>query len=108
MQTGAGPTALLARTQEYEPEKEMKQRQLQIQRSRPPKEEPLWLRHGEEHRFVNRREVLAEVFHRNIQDGSDAARQAPVPKVYLDAKEKWKEWTGTEDKEREEGSGEEA
>mmetsp|Transcript_4721 Transcript_4721/g.8395 ORF Transcript_4721/g.8395 Transcript_4721/m.8395 type:complete len:577 (+) Transcript_4721:2-1732(+) len=113
MRTGAGPAALLARTQEYELEKEMKRRQLQIQRSRPPKEEPLWLRQGEEHRFVNRREALAEVFRRNIQlgqfkDGSDAVRQAPVPKVYLDAKEKWKEWTGTEDEEREEGGGEEA
>ncbi len=79
---------------------------MQLNRSRPPKEEPLWLRQGEEHRFTNKRDLLADAFIRNIQagrfkDGSDAVRQAPVPKVYLDAKEKWNSWTAGADGEKE-------
>lgn len=90
MQSGGS----LAGTEEYELEKDMAKRQLQIERSRPPKEEPLWLRLAEEYRLVNRKDALADSFARNIQrgifaDGQDSVRQAPVPRVYLDAKEKW-------------------
>ena len=65
----------------------------QMERSRPPKEEPLWLRHGEEHRLVNTKNALADAFLRNISsgrfsDGRDAVRQAPVPKMYLEKKER--------------------
>jgi len=84
----------LAGTKEYELEKDMARRQLQIERSRPSKEEPLWLRPAEEYRLVNRKDALADSFARNIQrgifaDGQDSVRQAPVPRVYLDAKQKW-------------------
>jgi len=94
MHSGMG---LAGMSEYHELEKELKQRQLQMERSRPPKEEPLWLRQGDEQRFVNRRELLADSFARNIQlgrfkDGSDAVKQAPVPKVYSDAKEKWNSW----------------
>ena len=39
-----GGTSALVGTEEYELEREMERRQLQIERGRPPKEEPLWLR----------------------------------------------------------------
>ena len=42
MQQG-GASALVG-TEEYELEREMERRQLQIERGRPPKEEQLWLR----------------------------------------------------------------
>jgi len=81
-------------------EKEMELRQLQIDRSRPPKEEPLWMRKGEEQKYVNYREAMDQSFYRNIQqgkfsDGTDAVKQAPVPQAYLEAKEQLKSWTGT-------------
>lgn len=81
-------------------EKEMELRQLQIDRSRPSKEEPLWMRKGEEQKYVNYREAMDQSFYRNIQqgkfsDGNDAVKQAPVPQAYLDAKEQIKSWTGT-------------
>lgn len=109
----------------------MERRQLQIERGRPPKEEQLCLAtsvkftiikvnltrvcststnsnqtlgliQGEENRFVNKRDALADAFARNIQrgvfvDGRDAVRQAPLPKVYSDAKEAWnKVWSDSE------------
>ena len=80
-------------------EKEMEMRQLQIDRSRPPKEEPLWIRKGEEQKFVNYRETMDHSFYHNIQqgkfiDGTDAVKQAPVPEAYLEAKEQFKSWAG--------------
>jgi hypothetical protein len=79
-------------------------RRMQLERSRPPKEEPLWMRHGDEHRFVSKRDVMVDSFLRNIQsgrfsDGSDALKQAPVPKFYVDAKEKWNTWNDGADNE---------
>lgn len=81
-------------------EKEMELRQLQIDRSRPSKEEQLWIRKSEEQRYVNYREAMDQSFYRNIQqgkfsDGTDAVKQAPVPQAYLEAKEQLKSWTGT-------------
>jgi hypothetical protein len=77
-------------------------RNMQLDRSRPPKEEPLWMRHGDEYRFVSKRDVLVDSFLRNIQsgrfsDGSDAVKQAPMPKIYLDVKEKWNTWNAGSD-----------
>ncbi|KAL9184501.1 hypothetical protein ACHAXT_012471 [Thalassiosira profunda] len=94
----SGGLALVG-TEEHERERELERRRLRIERSRPPKEEPLWLRQGEESRYQNRRDVWADSFLRNIQagrfsDGSDSVKQAPVPKAYLDAKERWETWTG--------------
>ncbi len=81
-------------------------RKMQTERSRPPKEEPLWLRHGEEHRLVNKKNALADAFLRNISsgrfsDGRNAVRQAPVPKIYLDAKERLNSWIAGADDEKE-------
>ncbi len=81
-------------------EKEMELRQVQMDRSRPSKEEPLWMRKSEEQRYVNYREAMDQSFYRNIQqgkfsDGTDAVKQAPVPQAYLEAKEQLKSWTGT-------------
>ena len=78
----------------------------QMERSRPPKEEPLWLRHGEENRLVNKKDALADAFLRNISsgrfsDGKDAVRQAPVPKIYLEAKERLNSWIASTDDENE-------
>jgi hypothetical protein len=89
-------------------EKEMDLQQLQIDRSRPPKEEPLWMRQGEEQRFVNKRDAMDYNFYRNIQqgkfnDGTDAVKQAPVPQAYLGAKEQLKSWTRTASSRGEEG-----
>ena len=97
----------LAGTEEYELEKDLAKRQLQIERSRPSKEEPLWLRPAEEYRLVNRKDALADSFARNIQrgifaDGQDSVRQAPVPRVYLDAKQKLSNLM-SEDNEKESG-----
>ncbi|KAL3770755.1 hypothetical protein ACHAWU_009662 [Discostella pseudostelligera] len=83
---------------------ERERRRMQLERSRPPKEEPLWMRHGDEHRFVSKRDVMVDSFLRNIQsgrfsDGSDALKQAPVPKFYVDAKEKWNTWNDGADNE---------
>ena len=95
----------LAGTVEHAFEKEMEQQQLQMERSRPPKEDSLWLRQGEENRFVNRNQALAESFLRNVQsgrfyDGTDAVKQAPVPEFYINAKEKlFNSWSGTVDEE---------
>ena len=80
-------------------EKEMELRQLQVDRSRPSKEEPLWMRKGEEQKYVNYREAMDQSFYRNIQqgkfsDGTDAVKQAPVPQAYLEAKEQLKSLTG--------------
>ena len=89
-------------------EKEMELRQLQIDRSRPPKEEPLWMRKGEEQKYVNYREAMDQSFYRNIQqgkfsDGTDAVKQAPVPQAYLEAKEQLKSWSGALSREEESG-----
>lgn len=94
-------------------EKEIELQQLQIDRSRPPKEEPLWMRQGEEQRFVNKRDAMDYNFYRNIQqgkfnDGTDAVKQAPVPQAYLEAKEQLKSWTGTASLSREAGEGEDS
>ena len=84
---------------EYAQEKEREWKRVQSERSRPPKEEPLWLRQGEEHRFVSWKEEMADSFLRNMllgqfNDGSEAVKQAPVPQVLVDAREQWKSWTG--------------
>ena len=71
-------------------EREMEMRQLQLDRSRPPKEDQLWLRRGDENRFVNAQDARANEFIKNMvngrfADGSDAVSQAPTPEIYLDA-----------------------
>ncbi|KAL7482268.1 hypothetical protein ACHAW6_007937 [Cyclotella cf. meneghiniana] len=78
---------------------------LQQERSRPPKEDPLWLRQEDERRFVNKREASADSFMRNMllgqfSDGSEAVQQAPVPQLYLDAKQRLRSWT-VDDREEE-------
>jgi len=60
--------------------------------ARPPKEEPLWMRKGEAMKAQSMNDRLAAMFMQNIKqghfsDGSDAVKQAPVPKAYADAKE---------------------
>jgi hypothetical protein len=60
--------------------------------ARPPKEEPLWMRKGEAMKAQSMNDRLAAMFMQNIKqgqfsDGSDAVKQAPVPKGYADAKE---------------------
>ena len=69
------------------------------ERSRPPKEEPLWLRlrKHDDMRFTNRKEAESSAFIRNLQasqfsDGSEAMKQAPVPQVNIDAKEQLRLW----------------
>jgi hypothetical protein len=92
----------LANSEELEVQNEASRRKLQIERSRPPKEEPLWARHGEENRTVNMKSALADSFLRNMyagrfSDGKEAVQRAPVPKLYLEAKDRLKSWiTGTE------------
>ena len=93
----------LAGPEDYDFQQEMENRN----RSRPPKEEPLWLRQGDEKRFQNSRDAMTEAFLANIQsgrfsDGRDALRQAPVPQVYLDAKEKLNSWASGSNAENEE------
>lgn len=71
-------------------------------RSRPPKEEPLWLRRDESNKRTSMNDVLAEVFQLNVRhgrfrDGSDAVVQAPVPRVILNAQDKYKKWTTSDD-----------
>lgn len=92
----------LANPEELEVQNAAGRRKLQIERSRPPKEEPLWARHGEENRTVNMKSALADSFLRNMyqgrfSDGNEAVQQAPVPKLYLEAKDRLKSWiTGSE------------
>jgi len=92
----------LADSDELELQADAGRRKMQIERSRPPKEEPLWLRQGDEHRLVNKKNALADAFLRNISsgrfsDGKDAVQQAPVPKIYLDAKERLTSWIASSD-----------
>ncbi|KAL3783184.1 hypothetical protein ACHAW5_008118 [Stephanodiscus triporus] len=96
----------LADSDELELQADAGRRKMQIERSRPPKEEPLWLRQGDEHRLVNKKKALADAFLRNISsgrfsDGKDAVRQAPLPKIYLDAKEMLNSWIASSDNEKE-------
>lgn len=92
----------LANPEDLEVQNEAGRRKLQIERSRPPKEEPLWARHGEENRTVNMKSALADNFLRNMyagrfSDGKEAVQRAPVPKLYLEAKDRLKSWiTGSE------------
>jgi len=63
-------------------------------RSRPPKEEPIWLRRGESNKTVSMNDTLADVFRLNVHrgrfsDGSDAVVQAPVPRVIQDARKRF-------------------
>jgi len=81
-------------------EKEAEVRQRQMERSRPPKEEPLWIRRGEVNRSINWKETMADSFLRNMlsgkfSDGSEAVKQAPVPKIFSDAKDQWISLTST-------------
>ena len=93
-----------AGTEEYELERNLERQQLQRQRARPSREDPLWLRLGDENRYINKRDALADSFARNIQrgvwmDGSDAVQQAPVPQAILDAKVKWNKWNYEDEEE---------
>ena len=52
--------------------------------SRPPKEEPLWLRKNETMRTVSLSDKMTEMFAYNLKrgqfyDGNDAVKQAPTP-----------------------------
>ena len=72
------------------------------QRSRPSKEEPLWLRRGDAQRNTSQADLLADIFLRNISkgkfaDGSDALKQAPVPKSVQDAKHTISQWMNSDD-----------
>jgi hypothetical protein len=58
----------------------------QMEQLRPPKEEPLWIRHREEHRLLNSKNALTNAFLRNISsgrfsDGRDAVRQTSSENV---------------------------
>ena len=92
----------LADQEDVELQMDAERRKMQMERSRPPKEEPLWLRHGEEHKLVNKKTALVDAFLRNISsgrfsDGKDAVVQAPPSKIYLQAKEKLNSWIASSD-----------
>ena len=60
-------------------------------RSRPAKEEPLWLREGDAASRVSMNDVLTDVFLMQVRrgrfsDGSDSVKQAPTPKMIESAK----------------------
>ncbi|KAL7539061.1 hypothetical protein ACHAWF_006288 [Thalassiosira exigua] len=69
------------------------------ERSRPFKEEPLWLRPDDERRGVNVRDEATSAFLRDMRrgtfrDGRDAVKQAPAPRAYVDARKWWRSWSG--------------
>jgi hypothetical protein len=71
-------------------------------RARPPKEEPLWLRRGDAHKGISLRERMSDNIYRNVRrgrfaDGTDAVKQAGVPKAYRNAKERLRRWMTTTD-----------
>jgi len=73
------------------------------QRARPSNEEPLWLRRGDARRSTSQADLLADLIARNISkgkfaDGSDALRQAPVPKSVQSAQETISKWMDGDDK----------
>ena len=60
-------------------------------RSRPAKEEPLWLREGDAASRVSMNDVLTDVFLMQVRrgrfsDGTDSVKQAPTPKMIENAK----------------------
>ena len=60
-------------------------------RSRPAKEEPLWLREGDAASKISMNDVLTDVFLMQVRrgrfsDGSDSVKQAPTPKMIENAK----------------------
>ena len=63
-------------------------------RSRPPKEEQLWVRERDANKFVAVSDVLQDAFRLNMRsgrfhDGSDSVRQAPTPQTFVNLKEKF-------------------
>ena len=96
----------LADQEEVELQMDAGRHKMQMERSRPPKEEPLWLRHGEENRLVNKKTALADAFLRSISsgrfsDGKDAVVQAPPSKIYMQAKETLNSWIVSSDNKEE-------
>jgi len=81
---------------------QQKARELQSNfRSRPPKEEPLWLRRGDVERYKSMSDSMADAFIQNMRkgklaDGSDAFKHAPTPQVVQNAKELVRQWTSSE------------
>ena len=87
-------------SEEEDFEREMELRQLQLDRSRPSKEDHLWLRQGDENRYVSAQDSRANAFIKNMvsgrfADGSDAVSTAPTPEIYIDAMEKMSEVNST-------------
>jgi len=72
--------------------------------SRPPKEEPLWLRKNEEMKTTSLSEKMSDLFAYNLKrgqfyDGNDAVKQAPTPEFVVNAREELDKWVTSEDNE---------
>lgn len=70
--------------------------------SRPPKEEPLWLRKNEAMRTISFSEKMTDMFAYNLRrgqffDGNDAVKQAPTPKFIVNAREELGRWSSSDD-----------
>ena len=70
--------------------------------SRPPKEEPLWLRKNESTRNISLSEKMADLFAYNLKhgqfyDGNDAVKQAPTPAFVSNAREEFEQWLNSDD-----------
>jgi hypothetical protein len=67
--------------------------------SRPPKEEPLWLRKSDATKTVSLSDKMADMFAYNLKrgqfyDGNDAVKQAPKPEFVVNAREGFERWVG--------------
>ncbi|EJK49965.1 hypothetical protein THAOC_31103 [Thalassiosira oceanica] len=87
-------------SEDEEFEREMEMRQLQLDRSRPSKEDQLWLRQGDENRYVSAQDSKTNAFIKNMvlgrfADGSDAVSSAPTPEIYIGAMDKISEVNST-------------
>lgn len=65
--------------------------------SRPPKEEPIWLRRNEVFRTTSMNDKMTDMFSFNLKrgqfyDGNDAVKQAPVPEFVSNARDEMGKW----------------
>ena len=71
------------------------------ERSRPQKEDPLWLYQSEQHKSMSVKDVMGNIFIQNLKrgkfsDGSDAFNAPPLPKSIQNVARTVKQWTNNE------------
>lgn len=77
------------------------EKELNEQRSRPTREDPLWFYQEEQHKTYSVKEIMTEMFIHNLRkgkfaDGSDPFESAPIPQSIQNVTNKAKQWSSHE------------